>query len=1177
MSLTLIQLATDNFTRADANPISGSWATVGGAAAWQIKSNMAESTVIGINANLSISTAVVWPADQYSEVTVGVSGVVTDLGGPAVRFNPASKNGYILFYQGGSGPITIQTVITPGSGATIASSGTLNVSPGDVLRLVVIGNQLSAYQNGVEIIAPFTDNTFATGSPGLSSYIQTGTTGNIRFSLWSGGSASITPPPSPASIAPTSDEQGFTGNVTVTGTAFDSGGTSTLSFSGTGVTVNSYGTRNATTLTANITITSGAALTARDVVVTNADSQTGTLVAAFTVTSGAPSPASISPTSDEQGFTGNVTITGTNFSTGTLSFSGTGITVNSYSVQNATTIIANITIASNAALSARDVTITNVDTQTGTLSSAFSVTSSISISGNAGVAGAYVTLIGFNPAVVVSVTADGSGNYTFPSVNAGTYYVYPDLPVSVNGVVTSRYMFTDPGYQQVTVVSTNLTGINFSATLYTKPAIPAWTKHGQVITGLSTTGSFPGSQAGTVMYEGNPVILTGHPLVFKMWYYDGYDTCYAESLDGFSWTKYSGNPIISNMMWTVVFKHGSTYYLYASIGNGLQTAVSAYTSTDGVTFTLQNASAVVVGAGTAFDSRTVDQIIPIDVDNSGVWHAFYTAQSTVSSGYFTGLGYITSTDGIHWTKQTSYAVIPNASSAYATTVNGVHYVWFNYTNFQQGVGGMFPFANPTETYRMQSTDYIHWTNLTVSLPRSLPAEFPGQGANAEVSGPTIVTVNGITYMYYTDQAGISGPMRLMLATTPQTLASLVSGPEDVLNPTFPIAQYDMNIVENPLSDGGNFTTMPSPFGNMKVAADLVINAGSVNCAESVGALGGVFYSGTTWPANQWSEFIVATNSASGGVNFLVVRQAASADTDYSFNQVGPLGGPQTCSLYATVAGVAHQLVTFSVTAKSWDTFRLLVNGNVLYVFQNGTLIQQFTDTNNYISSGYPGFGTAPNGGSSQVIRWSGGSAQLATPIFYQTSGSVVIESSDFGLDGYTIYYTIDGTTPTTGSPVYSGPVSTAGVATLKALVTATGMTNSSIGIVTFPLPIPPPRALISLPFSKRTTASVAVFPCILIASHHGAQKFTSTAATIGALQLEYAQLSHAYRKLRHQDTANNRVDLYAAIALAETAVANLNVTISAMTATGDNAVLLQGMQIVVANALTSIQSVIFDE
>jgi lysophospholipase L1-like esterase len=85
-------------------------------------------------------------------------------------------------------------------------------------------------------------------------------------------------------------------------------------------------------------------------------------------------PTSIAPTSGKQNQTLNVTVTGTSFSTGTLSFSGTGITVNSYSVQNSTTVTASIAISGSAALTARDVIITNADTTTGTLAAAFTIT-----------------------------------------------------------------------------------------------------------------------------------------------------------------------------------------------------------------------------------------------------------------------------------------------------------------------------------------------------------------------------------------------------------------------------------------------------------------------------------------------------------------------------------------------------------------------------------------------------------------------------------------------------------------------------------------------------------------------------------------------------------------------------------------------------------------------------------
>lgn len=119
---------------------------------------------------------------------------------------------------------------------------------------------------------------------------------------------------------------------------------------------------------------------------------------------------------------------------------------------------------------------------------------------------------------------------------------------------------------------------------------------------------------------------------------------------------------------------------------------------------------------------------------------------------------------------------------------------------------------------------------------------------------------------------------------------------------------------------------------------------------------------------------------------------------------------------------------------------------------------------------------------------------------------------------------------------------------------------------------------IPLPFSKRMTASSAVFNCLFIASPQGAQTFAfGNGVVLGALSLEYAQLVVEYQLLRHQDTANNRADLYAVIAQAVTTIGNLNTTIQAMTASGDAGVQLNLMQIVVRNALTSISTVQSDE
>src|ERR1035437_9381872 len=200
---------------------------------------------------------------------------------------------------------------------------TLITSAGSVVQVINGGQASNVFWAVGSSAAIGSTNTFVGTILAVASITVAGTGTTIAGGLLANavvnlGDTIVTvtttlPPPAPTSIAPTSDEQGYTGNVTVTGTNFDAGGTSTLSFSGTGITVNSYGTRDATTLVANITIGITAALTARDVIVTNADTQTGTLAAAFTVTSGTPVPVSISPSPITPCGTFNVTVTGTNF------------------------------------------------------------------------------------------------------------------------------------------------------------------------------------------------------------------------------------------------------------------------------------------------------------------------------------------------------------------------------------------------------------------------------------------------------------------------------------------------------------------------------------------------------------------------------------------------------------------------------------------------------------------------------------------------------------------------------------------------------------------------------------------------------------------------------------------------------------------------------------------------
>src|SRR5439155_433663 len=78
--------------------------------------------------------------------------------------------------------------------------------------------------------------------------------------------------------------------------------------------------------------------------------------------------------------------------------------------------------------------------------------------------------------------------------------------------------------------------------------------------------------------------------------------------------------------------------------------------------------------------------------------------------------------------------------------------------------------------------------------------------------------------------------------------------------------------------------------------------------------------------------------------------------------------------------------------------------------------------------------------------------RAATPTFSPTpgtyTGSVNVTITD-STAGATIYYTTDGSTPTTGSSVYGGPIPLTQTTTVRAMAAASGMANSVVGSATY--------------------------------------------------------------------------------------------------------------------------------
>jgi len=174
------------------------------------------------------------------------------------------------------------------------------------------------------------------------------------------------PAPTVTSIAPASGARLQTLNVVFTGANFISGVTAVNA--GAGVTINSTKVNNATSLTANLTISAGAAAEAQNFSLTNGGPGGGTSTdQTFTVHNPRPTLTSLSPPTAQRLQTLNVILTGTNFITGVSAVNfGSGITLNSLTVNSAVKITANITIGANAALGSRDVAVSNAAPSGGT-------------------------------------------------------------------------------------------------------------------------------------------------------------------------------------------------------------------------------------------------------------------------------------------------------------------------------------------------------------------------------------------------------------------------------------------------------------------------------------------------------------------------------------------------------------------------------------------------------------------------------------------------------------------------------------------------------------------------------------------------------------------------------------------------------------------------------------------
>ncbi len=295
-----------------------------------------------------------------------------------------------------------------------------------------------------------------------------------------------------------------------------------------------------------------------------------------------------------------------------------------------------------------------------------------------------------------------------------------------------------------------------------------WNRKGTV---LYPSDPLDGGNIGepSVIYDGNPQILTSATNVFKMWFGGGFVSpyiFYAESLDGVSWTRYA-TPVVTNHNRTFVFKNAGTYYMYTA--NAANTQLDQYTSSDGIVWTLAH-SGVVTASGIGVDF-TYSPFIFIE---SGTWKMLIE----VGVGGIGGDGvtyYLTSSDGITWIQGAANPVVStfSAGNPYVFKVGSTYWM------YGHGSGVVGVDNTPTDIYRQSSPDLINWSAPLLVFQRRSVDEGPNTivGQVADIS---MLQVGNSMYLWYVaDPNGASptGIAHIKLAVANMTLAQLVSTKE----------------------------------------------------------------------------------------------------------------------------------------------------------------------------------------------------------------------------------------------------------------------------------------------------------------------------------------------------------------------------------------------------------------
>jgi YD repeat-containing protein len=480
-------------------------------------------------------------------------------------------------------------------------------------------------------------------------------------------------------------------------------------------------------------------------------------------------------------------------------------------------------------------------------------------------------------------------------------------------------------------------------------------------------------------------------------------------------------------------------------------AAGSYTGTQSVTISDANSSATIyyttngstptsssthyTGAISVSTSETVKAIAELSgATNSAVASAAYTITVAIPT-FSPAAGTYTSVQSVTISDTTSGATIYYTTNGSTPTSSSTQYTGAISVTTSETIKAIAELSGATNS-SVASAAYT--INLTVATPTFSPAAGGYTGTQSvtisdTTSGATIYyTTNGSTPTSSSTQ--YTGAISVSTSETVKAIAEL-SG---YTNSTVASVAYTITVSTptfNPTA--GTYTSAQSVTisDTMSGVTIYYTTNGSTPTSSSTQYTGAISVS--------TSETIKAIAELSGATNSLVASAAYTINLTTATPTFSPGAGtytsPQSVAISDTTSGAKIYYTTNGSTPTTSST--RYTAGNPITVSSTETVKAIATAT---------GYAQSAVGSALYTINLT-----VANPTFSPPAGSysdALPVSINDSTSGATIYYTTNGTTPTTSSTVYTGAITVSSTETVKALGTESGYAQSSVGSATYTLP-----------------------------------------------------------------------------------------------------------------------------